>query len=67
MVIQPAILQGQLCPTCPFVVLRQQFLLGDVTTVDSVTLKLQRGSDGPTGSLGIELWQDNGSNEPLPV
>ena len=45
----------------------QQFLMGDHTTVDSVTLQLQRTGDAPTGSVGVELWQDDGNNHPLPV
>ena len=45
----------------------QQFLAGDNKIIESVTLKLQRTGSGPTGTLGVDLWRDNGSDEPLPV
>lgn len=45
----------------------QQFLVADDTVVDSVSLRLQRTGSGPTGSLAVELWHDNGLNKPQPV
>ena len=45
----------------------QQFLMGDNTNVDQVTLKLQRPVAGASGNIGFELWRDDGSNHPVPV
>lgn len=45
----------------------QQFLLGDNTNVDQVTLLFQRPRAGVSGSLRFELWRDNGSGKPVAV
>ena len=54
-------------PLGPDRLFAQQFLVGDIAVVDSVTVKIQRTGSGPTGIVGLELWRDNGSDEPLPV
>ena len=44
----------------------QQFFLGDHTNIDQVTVFLLRTpSPGGTGSLRLELWRDNGSDQPV--
>ena len=42
--------------------------MGDNTILDNVTLQLRRNGNGSAvGSVGVELWQDDGSNRPLAV
>lgn len=45
----------------------QQFLTRGNATIDQITVMLTRPASAATGSLGFELWRDNGSNRPLPV
>jgi hypothetical protein len=45
----------------------QQFLLGNQTNIDQVTVLLQRPQAGASGDVRFELWRDNGSNQPMPV
>lgn len=49
----------------PDVRFAQQFMMGENTTVDQVTVQLIRTGANVTGSLSVELWRDNGSGSPL--